>query len=122
MYLINSGTLTLSVPVTDEILEKAQEYIGGIIRGDETSLAIEESYGDIEKDLTNLVDALVEDGITVEGSVNYYGDYEGRYDVCATGVTPFDRDAVAIRDADDATLIAELESRGFIVTKKEDAR
>ena len=50
-------------------------------------------------------------------SVNYYGDYEGRYIVSDGDLVDLDKTEVAIMDSDDNDLIKELENRGYTITK-----
>ncbi len=76
-------------------------------------------YGSaLDFEINCLIDQLSALGIQLEGRISYYGDYEGAYvvekgkycdDLCS--------EELAIIDADDDTLIAELERRGFTVGK-----
>lgn len=77
-----------------------------------------DSLGYIEDDLTIAVEKLWAEDINVEGSLDYYGDYEGR-DVVAAGVVEnLDHDEVVIRDMTDAEFLAEAVRRGFELIKE----
>lgn len=69
-------------------------------------------------DLTAAVAELHALGYQMEGSVTYYGDYDGAYEIKLDGtVEQYDPDDWAVHQYDDAGLIAELERRGYTVTK-----
>lgn len=77
-----------------------------------------DSFGYIEDDLTIAVEKLWAEDIDVEGSLDYYGDYEGR-DVVAAGVVEnLDHDEVVMRDVSDTELLAEAARRGFKLVKE----
>ncbi len=73
--------------------------------------------GDIEEKLRKVVNVFTALDIYINVSVNYYGDYEGRYIVSDGDLVDLDKTEVAIMDSDDNDLIKELESRGYKVTK-----
>lgn len=54
----------------------------------------------------------------VNGSVDYYGDYEGRLVVADNQVTDMDIDSAIIADASDEALISELKQRGYEILPK----
>ena len=74
-------------------------------------------YGDIEEKLRKVVDVFTALDIYINVSVNYYGDYEGRYIVSDGDLVDLDKTEVAIMDSSDNDLIKELENRGYTVTK-----
>lgn len=74
--------------------------------------------GDIEEKLRKVVDAFTALDIYINVSVNYYGDYEGRYIVSDGDLIDLDKTEVAIMDSNDDDLIKELENRGYTVTKE----
>lgn len=73
--------------------------------------------GDIEEKLRKVVNVFTALDIYINVSVNYYGDYEGRYIVSDGDLVDLDKTEVAIMDSDDNDLIKELENRGYTVTK-----
>ena len=73
--------------------------------------------GDIEEKLRKVVNVFTALDIYINVSVNYYGDYEGRYIVSDGDLVDLDKTEVAIMDSDDNDLIKELENRGYTITK-----
>lgn len=74
--------------------------------------------GDIERKLNKVVDAFTALDISIDVSVSYYGDYNGRYIVRDGELVDLDKTEVAIMDSSDNDLIKELENRGYTVTKE----
>lgn len=136
MELIFNGELSFPSSATAEVLkalekkyllpayadniEQAAELV--IVNSDKQAiLEYEDScLGDSYDDLACVVKELYSKGIKLDGVLNYYGDYDGRYEVHDGEVEDLDQDAVAIRDAVDEVLIRELESRGYEVREKEE--
>ena len=77
-----------------------------------------DSLGYINDDLTAAVKKLQEEDIDIEGSLDYYGDYEGRYEIANGEIENLDYDEVVIRDMSDTELLAEAARRGFILIKQ----
>ena len=73
--------------------------------------------GDIERKLNKVVDAFTALDISIDVSVNYYGDYNGRYIVRDGELVDLDENEVAVMESNDDDLIKELESRGYTITK-----
>lgn len=70
--------------------------------------------------LINLLTALA---CTFVGSITYYGDYNGRYELDSNlenGYRCLTEDECAVEDADDDDLARQLESRGYIVCSEHD--
>ena len=78
-----------------------------------------QSYN-FDLDIKVLIDNLKPLGYIINGMIEYYGDYDGRYDVKDNVVTEIAREDFGLYDATDETLISMLEQRGYTVIKKED--
>ena len=123
MQIINHGSITVppnakSLLVT--ILDAAGfEFVDDniLVDGIQATASINED-GDIEEKLRKVVNAFTALDIYINVSVNYYGDYEGRYIVSDGDLVDLDKTEVAIIDSSDESLIKELESRGYKVTKE----
>lgn len=136
MELIFNGELSFPSDATAEVLkalekndllpayaddiEEAAEVV--IVNSDGQAILeyVDTYLGDSCDDLARVTKELYSKGIKLDGVLNYYGDYDGRYEVHDGEVEDLDQDAVAIRDAVDAVLIRELESRGYEIKKKEE--
>lgn len=122
MYYVNDGTITVAKEHLEQVLDmivKAGFYrCKDIISVDETAdpvvIDIFEVYGDIEGDLTNFLNECKQEGITINGSISYRGDYDGEYIIENCELTSLTADECAIRNASDADLIEELCRRGSL--------
>ena len=122
MELINRGCIivpsnakSLLVIILDVVgFEFVDDNI--LVDGIQATVEINED-GDIEEKLRKVVDAFTALDIYINVSVNYYGDYEGRYIVSDGDLVDLDKTEVAIMDSDDNDLIKELENRGYTMTK-----
>lgn len=122
MHLVNYGTLYADKPLGS----KAQKLIrdiftdnGGTVTISGQEIEVSDAYGSsLDFDINCLIDQLSTLGIQLEGRISYHGDYEGAY-VIEKGkyCDDLSSEKLAIIDADDDTLIAELERRGFTVKK-----
>lgn len=123
-----NGELETSQPLTEEAVKAIEEIFADSCGCDSVFAALHGTKIGITDFLTGsyaddliaeLVEKLSDLGITLEGSVSYYGDYDGRYKFNGDGTfADLDKDECAIADASDESLIAEIESRGYIVEKK----
>ena len=118
---LNSGEITLNKPLTKQAAEIAGAVLGIKVRENAKYISIDEYYSyDMEEDLQKLCDQLTPLGYVLSGSVGYYGDWgDGTIEVNGNSIEAFSADENAIRFADDQSLIDELESRGYTVTKQE---
>lgn len=134
MELIFNGELSFPSDATTEVLKALEENSllpdfvdiedaaeAVIAQSDGRSILeyIDSYLGDSCDDLARVTKELYRKGIKLDGVLNYYGDYDGRYEVHDGEVEDLDLYAIAIRDAVDEVLIRELESRGYEIKKKE---
>lgn len=123
MQIINQGTITVP-PNAKSLLVIILDVVGFefvddniLVDGIQATVEINED-GDIEEKLRKVVNVFTALDIFINVSVNYYGDYEGRYIVSDGDLVDLDKTEVAIMDSsDDDDLIKELENRGYTVTK-----
>lgn len=121
MQIINHGSITVP-PNAKSLLVTILDVVGfefvddNILVDGMYTVEINED-GDIEEKLRKVVDAFTALDIYINVSVNYYGDYEGRYIVSDGDLIDLDKTEVAIMDSSDNDLIKELENRGYTVTK-----
>ena len=78
-----------------------------------------EEFGNYDY-VEDLVKALAKAGFIVNGFIDYYGDYEGRYHIDDNEIRHLNEIEKNVDDADDQTLIDELVRRGFSVSKGEE--
>ena len=88
------------------------------IEGEYAIRELEELYGDIEDELSAIVNSFGVFDVPVDVNVKYWGDYNGMYIVRNGVLVDLDENEVAIMDSSDNDLIKELESRGYTVTKE----
>ncbi len=74
---------------------------------------IEDEYGDLEKELSELCEKCQDREIWIELNISYYGDAEGQY-ICENGkFTALSEEEMHLRNVDDEDLIAEIYRRGL---------
>ena len=78
---------------------------------------LEELYGDIEDELSAIVNSFGVFDVPVDVNVKYWGDYNGMYIVRNGVLVDLDENEVAVIESDDNDLIKELENRGYTITK-----
>lgn len=123
MQIINQGDIrvpsefeSLFITILDAAgFEDAEDNVS--VYEASATVSIDEC-GDIERKLNKVVDAFTALDISIDVSVNYYGDYNGRYIVRDGDLVDLDKTEVAIMDSSDNDLIKELENRGYTVTKE----
>lgn len=123
MELINQGiikvpsdwrsTLVIILNAVGITTENDDVYI----EGEYAIRELEELYGDIENELSSIVNSFSIFDVPIDVNIKYWGDYEGRYIVSDGDLVDLDKTEVAIMDSDDNDLIKELENRGYTVTK-----
>ncbi len=121
MTFFNTGKLTASKPLTEQAKAIIEEVLGEpnewfTIREKEVEFD-EFPSGSLDIVIDNLVDILGKLDIRLEGRVDYDGSYQGAY-LWKSGEkhTELEQEDVSIMDAEDQTLINELERRGYNVT------
>lgn len=89
--------------------------------GSMLDISIEEQFcqGDIEDALRLAVEELAQENICPYGRIEYYGDYEGRYDIEDGTVTTLSREECFVRDMTDEEVIAEAERRKLTVIRND---
>lgn len=123
MQTINQGSITVP-PNAKSLLVIILDVVGFefvddniLVDGIQATVEINED-GNIEEKLRKVVNVFTALDIYINVSVNYYGDYEGRYIVSDGDLVDLDKTEVAIMDSSDDDLIKELENRGYTVTKE----
>ena len=76
-----------------------------------------EEDGDIEDELSAIVNSFGVFDVPVDVNVKYWGDYNGMYIVRNGVLVDLDENEVAVMESDDNDLIKEFESRGYTITK-----
>lgn len=122
MQIINQGIISVP-PNAKSLLVIILDVVGFefvddniLVDGIQATVEVNED-GDIEEKLRKVVNVFTALDIYINVSVNYYGDYEGRYIVSDGDLVDLDKTEVAIMDSSDDDLIKELENRGYTVTK-----
>lgn len=122
MQMVNQGIISVP-PNAKSLLVIILDVVGFefvddniLVDGIQATVEINED-GDIEEKLRKVVNVFTALDIYINVSVNYYGDYEGRYIVSDGDLVDLDKTEVAIMDSSDDDLIKELENRGYTVTK-----
>lgn len=125
MELINQGiikvpsdwgsTLVIILNAVGITTENDDVYI----EGEYAIRELEELYGDIEDELSSIVNLFGVFDVPIDVNIKYWGDYNGIYVVRDKNLVDLDEDEVAIVEANDNDLIKKLENRGYKVTKEE---
>lgn len=120
----NCGEIEISKKLAPEHKAKVMEILGiketGMNYIEDDRIEFGEFYDyDFEVTANELVEYLGKLGYILNGVVNRYGDYgEGRIEIDNNEVTYTDQEDYWRKDADDNSLIEELEKRGYTVVKK----
>ena len=124
MELINQGiikvpsdwrsTLVIVLNAIGITTENDDVYIEGAYAIRE----FEEFHGDIEDELSSIVNSFGVFDVPVDVDIKYWGDYNGMYIVRNGILVGLDENEVAVMESNDNDLIKELESRGYKVTKE----
>ena len=121
----NTGYITANKPFTEEVKAFVIEELGEQRRNGytikEDEIEFYEYYcNELNESIEFIIEHLAPLGYVLNGSIEYYYDWEGRYDIKDNKVTILSKEEMIICDADDAMLAKELEKRGFAVIKKGD--
>ena len=103
MTLINDGTLTIEKGYTEQFLKLLidQNIIESpkdveITEENETvDIDLSEVYGDLK----NLCESCKKEGINVDGLIEYYGDYDGKYEIIGTVFHEYSSDEYAVKES-----------------------
>ena len=99
------------------ITENLHDFSGHYYDGKYQLIFDEENCtGNIENVLRESVEELAGMGIYPEGRIDYFGDYEGGYEIGAGKVTVLSSEECVVRDLDDDEVIAEANRRNLYVT------
>jgi len=135
MQIVYSGVLTVlkdgkhtTDPEVCKLLEEALNACGllgrdGVVitEASNTLEFVDYTGFCLDRDLEQLVLDLRVGGISLEGVIQYWGDYDGYILVGRDGVKSIDREMYGIETASDEELIGILEGRGYKVEKVEKA-
>lgn len=124
MQIINQGcikvpsnwrsTLVIILNAVGITTENNDVYIEGTYAIRE----FEEFHGDIEDELSSIVNSFGVFDVPVDVNIKYWGDYNGMYIVRNGVLVDLDENEVSVMESDDNDLIKELESRGYTITKE----
>ena len=106
MTLTNDGTLTIEKGYTEQfikllidqnIIETPKDV--EITEENETvDIELSEIYGDLTDSLENLCESCKKEGINVDGLIEYYGDYDGKYEIIGTVFHEYSSDEYALKE------------------------
>ncbi len=121
MTLFNDGILYASKPFDEDAASAVFAVLDGCdnddvsIEGDRLEFR-DFLSGSLEMLIDDLVDRLGEMGISLRGRIDFFGDYEGAY-LWEYGEKHEEKTQaeIAIMDAGDQELVAELKRRGYQV-------
>ena len=123
MELINSGTIKVPsdwrsiLVIILNAVGITTENDDVYIEGEYAIMELEELYGDIEDELSSIVNSFGAFDVLIDVNVKYWGDYNGMYIVRNGVLVSLDENEVAVMESSDNDLIKELENRGYTVTK-----
>ena len=115
MEIYNEGTLCVSEKNEEKFEEICKKY--GFDKFKKNNGNIElifspyDFYGIIKDDLERIVNELSENGILADGTIQHYGDYDGRYEIHNGIMEALDEDECALRDTSDKELLREVKRR-----------
>lgn len=124
MQLINQGTIKVPSDWKSTLVNILNavgittENDDVYIEGEYAIRELEEFHGDIEDELSSIVNSFSDFDVPIDVYIKYWGDYNGIYIVRDKNLVDLDEDEVAIVEAADDDLIKELERRGYTVTKE----
>lgn len=116
--MTNDGTLTIEKGYTEQfikllidqnIIETPKDV--EITEENETvDIDLSEIYGNLTDSLENLCKSCKKEGINVDGLIEYFGDYDGTYEIIGTVFHEYSSDEYAIKEA----IKEALETRDLI--------
>ena len=124
MYISINGIMKSNKAFTEDVARSINRILCHEVCVPGTKVLEFKDFYAVDFDLT--VEAIIQVisplGYKLSGKIDCYGDYEGIGDyetriVVNDTVTVLSSDEMAIADADDKTLIDELQARGYSVTK-----
>lgn len=133
MYINNQGTIESNKPITvmhmtDVLVALKTHNINGtnllkllIDSIDSTEIEFEDYYDPrLEDTLEIIVEALAKDGYKLNGTIDYYGDYDGTIFIKDNKISSYDKEDRWKETATVEELLEVLKSRGItIVSIKE---
>lgn len=120
-YIVNVGEININEEVSEEAMQLINNFLGCDTAAEAGSdvLVFEEYYDKyFDETLQELFEKLKPYGYIFNGTVGFYGDWEGRTIIENNEIYQIDRNDMAIMDASDQELIYELERRGYIIAGK----
>lgn len=115
MEIYNEGTLCVSEKNEEKFEEVCKKY--GFDNFNKANGNIElvfgngKYFGTIEDDLKGIVDELSKNNIFSNGMIQYYGDYNGRYEIHNGVMEALNEDDCVLRDTSDEELLREVKRR-----------
>lgn len=107
MTLTNDGTLTIEKGYTEQfikllidqnIIETLKDV--EITEENETvDIDLSEVYGNLTDSLEKLCESCKKEGINVDGLIEYYGDYDGKYEIIGTVFHEYSSDEYAVKES-----------------------
>lgn len=116
MTYYTSGSITFSKPVSEEVIEELIDNLEGswyIDESIENTIQLDyDQTSDLEDDAIEIERFALENGLTVDGVIEYEGDYDGYYVFENSEIyESYDKDAYAIHMQNDEDIIRALEKR-----------
>lgn len=116
MTYYTSGSITFSKPVSEEVIEELIDNLEGswyIDESIENTIQLDyDQTSDLEDDAIEIERFALENGLTVDGVIEYGGDYDGYYVFENSAIyESYDKDAYAIHMQNDEDIIRALEKR-----------
>lgn len=87
------------------------------LNGETFVIVSDETRGDITREIEKFCETLKAQKIFVNGTISYFGDYDGKYTIENSEYKEFSAAESTIMDAHDQELIRELNNRGYSVYK-----
>ena len=107
MTLINDGTLTIEKGYTEQFLKllidqniiESPKDVEITEKNETVDIDLSEVYGNLTDSLENLCKSCKKEGINVDGLIDYYGDYDGTYEIIDTVFHEYSSDEYAVKEA-----------------------
>lgn len=119
MHYTNNGYFCVPKENEEEFLKKADEkgFGDNLVFSCESKgklhYELNDCPGDIEKDIADIAELFSKKGVKLTASVDYSGDYSGRYEIEDGEFHSYSEKECIIRDAFDDDLIEEMKRRGY---------
>lgn len=123
MNLFFFGNLYVCVKNSSEFLDSVKQIFGNcgyslFEKTDSFELQFDADTQFSDMDLERFVEKANENNWTINGSLDYSGNQDGRFVIKDNEIEDLSKEACAILDASDDILIAELEYRGYQIDNK----